>query len=224
MKINQNTMNILSNFAKINPNILISKGNVLKTINESKSISASAKVEESFPIKFGIYDLNEFLSALSLLRDCDISFDEKFLTLSEGNTSIKYYFSNEELLTYPTRNINMPEIDVSFTLSNLVLSNLKKAAATFGHDNLIIEGNNGTISLNVSDINDRTANSYSINVDSNNDCKENFRLIVNINNLKFLPFDYEVNLSRKLIAHFTNNSKSIDYWVALEGDSTFGEQ
>ena len=53
--------------------------------------------------------------------------------------------------------------------------------------------------------------------------KENFNFIVNIQNLKLLPGDYEVEISSKLISHFTNVENRTQYWIALEKSSTYGE-
>ena len=47
MKISTNTVNVLKNFAKINPSIVVQEGNVLKTISPSKTIMARANVEMS---------------------------------------------------------------------------------------------------------------------------------------------------------------------------------
>jgi hypothetical protein len=42
MKINNKTLNILKNFATINPSIIVKPGNTLKTISSSKTILARA--------------------------------------------------------------------------------------------------------------------------------------------------------------------------------------
>ena len=65
MKLNQNTIDTLKNFAGINTNILIKEGDELSTISTMRNIFAKAKVSDSFTNQFGIYDLNEFLSAVS---------------------------------------------------------------------------------------------------------------------------------------------------------------
>ena len=42
-----------------------------------KNIVANTTVPDTFNNEFAIYDLNEFLSALSLFKDPTLSFDEK---------------------------------------------------------------------------------------------------------------------------------------------------
>ena len=46
MKITTNTLNILKNFSKINPSILIQEGNTLRTISPNKTIMAKANVDK----------------------------------------------------------------------------------------------------------------------------------------------------------------------------------
>ena len=62
MNLSNDTLNVLKNFATINPNLVFKPGQKLKTISESKTILASAEIVEDFPTEFGVYDLNEFLS------------------------------------------------------------------------------------------------------------------------------------------------------------------
>ena len=70
MKLSDNTLTILKNFAGINNSILVKKGNKLRTISVAKNILAEAEITpEEFPRDFAIYDLNQFLNFLSLDKD-----------------------------------------------------------------------------------------------------------------------------------------------------------
>ena len=40
-------------------------------------------------------------------------------------------------------------------------------------------------------------------------------------NLKVIPDDYDIALSEKMISHFINKNKPVQYWIALEPDSEF---
>jgi hypothetical protein len=126
------------------------------------------------------------------------------------------------MLTTPTKPIDMPEADVWFTLDETTLMGLKRAASVFGHGQLSIEPDNGSIKLSVVDPENSTANEYSIDVDGgyNND---SFKFILNISNLKMVPDTYEVKISSKLISQFTNEGGDLTYWVALEKSSQYGE-
>ena len=59
--ISKQTLGILKNFSSINSNILISPGNVIKTISPMKNIMSKSTVKETFETEFGIWDLNKYL-------------------------------------------------------------------------------------------------------------------------------------------------------------------
>ena len=49
MKLSDNTLTILKNFAGINNSILVKQGNQLRTISVAKNILAEAEIKEQFP-------------------------------------------------------------------------------------------------------------------------------------------------------------------------------
>jgi len=224
MELNEKTLNVLKNFSGINQNLLIQEGNTIKTISEARNVVATAVVEEQFPQKFGIYDLNEFIGVLGLVNEPNLKFAEESVTVSDstGRSKVKYFFSPEETLTSPTKDVNMPEPDVSFMLDNETLNKLKRAASTLGHSNVsITPSGGGILSLSVVDNENSTSNTYSIDIDGEYTSSD-FNFIISIANLRILPGDYEVKLSRKLITEFKHKELNVRYWIAVEKTSTFG--
>lgn len=224
MKISADTVSVLKNFAAINSNIVINPGNKIMTISEAKNILAEASVEEDFSNTVGIYDLQEFLNVLQLVDAPSLKFEDNFMRIggNGGRAMVTYYYSDPEILTTPSKPINMPEEDVWFTLDDGTANSLKKAAAVFGHGQLVIEPDNGSIKLSVVDPDNSTANEYSIIVDGGYK-SDKFKFIVNIANLKMIPGSYNVKISSKLISQFSNEDSSVVYWIALEKSSTYGE-
>jgi len=222
MIISDDTLKVLQNFASVNPNLVLKPGQKVKTISEAKNIMAIADITEDFPLEFGVYDLNEFLSVHGLIENASLSFDDKSLTMSNGDQKIKYYFAETEILTQPQKDITMPNAEVGVTLSEKVLDQIKKAASVLGHMELSLSGENGVVTASVLDVKDSTANTFDIVVDKDNNCKEPFTFVVNIPNLKLLPGDYFVSISSKLISNWQNTNYPIEYFIALERTSTYG--
>lgn len=224
MELSSFTMQSLKNFASINPNLVIRGGNTIMTMSEAKNVLAMATVAEDFPREFGIYDLNEFLSVVNLFDTSNLKFEDSHLIVSDtsGRSKIKYFYSDIEMLTSPTKPIAMPDPDVTFVLDQSTLNNLKRAASALGHNEVSITGGNNVITLTVVDSENTTSNSYSIDVDGEYS-SDNFNFILNINNLRMIPGDYKVEISSKLISQFTNMSddQKLVYWVALEKTSTY---
>ena len=226
MKLSAETVTILKNYAGINSNIVFRPGNVIKTMAEAKNILASATVAEEFPsTPVGIYDLNEFLSAISMFGDPELKFSEDMnsVVIKEGKRSIRYYFSDPQILTSPTKDIKMPEPEVVFDLSSDDLANIKKAAATLSVPDVVFRNNEGSkgITCEVTDLTDATSNSFTLDLDAVQMPDETpFSFVINVNNFKVLPTDYRVSISSKLISHFEGSQSN--YWLALEKTSSFG--
>jgi hypothetical protein len=224
MELSENTLQVLKNFSGINQNILIRSGNTIKTISEARNVLSTAIVDESFPQDFGVYDLNEFIGVLGLVDTPRLKFEDEYVIIgdSTGRSKVKYFFSSEETLTSPQKDITMPEADVKFVLTNDTFNKLKRAASTLGHPEVSITGKDGVLSLSVVDSQNSTSNAFSIDVDGEFKSDAVFNFIISISNLKMLPGDYEVQISSKLITQFKNTEVNVTYWIALEKSSTFG--
>ncbi len=224
MKLSNDTLNVLKNFASINPNLVFKPGQKLKTISEAKTILASADIVEDFPVEFGVYDLNEFLSVYNLIEDPELEFEDKSVLIknsSVNNQKVRYFYSSPEILTTPQKDIQMPEPEVGVNLSDDVLNQIRKAAAVLGHTELSIQGEGGVVTASVFDSKDATSNSFTMELDKDNACKNEFNFVVSIPNLKLLPGDYFVSISSKLISNWTNSNYPVEYFVALEKSSTY---
>jgi hypothetical protein len=225
MRLTKSTIQILSNFASINSNIVIDQGNTIRTISEAKNILAKATVEETFDSEFGVYDLNEFLGVLKLVDNPNLNFQDDFVIISDesGLTNIKYFFSDTEMLTKAGKDVRMPEGDVKLDLSEDILQKLRSAAGALGHSEMLIQGiDNGLAKVTVTTSDNSTANTFSIEIPATSDVYT-YKFVYNINNLKMLSGDYEVEISSKLISKLTNKSNGLQYWIALEKSSTYGE-
>jgi hypothetical protein len=222
MKLNATTQEILKNFSEINTNILIKPGSELNTISTMKNILAKATINENFDREFGVYDLNEFLSVVSSLDKPELTLNEKHMTIStEGSRSkVKYFYSDPSVIVSPTKAVNMPEADVTFSLSESNLVQLQKMAAILKAPDLALVGTKGgDVVLKVCDKKNDTSNKFDIVVGEN--ATANYTFYFKVENLKMISGDYDVAVSSKSIAHFTNTKLPIEYWIALEPDSVF---
>ena len=223
MELNETTLEVLKNFASINPNLVVREGNEISTITEAKNVLASATIDTSFPKEFGVYNLSEFLGVLNLVDKPSLKFDDNFVIISDssGRSKVKYFFSDIDMLTAPSKTITMPEADVSLTLDSSTLSKLKRAASALDNSKISISPKDGTLELSVVDPANATSNTYSIVIDGEY-TESNFTFVFDINNLKIIDGDYEVKISKKLISSFVNKNMGVQYWIALEKSSTFG--
>ena len=222
MKLSNHTTSVLKNFATINQNLVIKEGNTIATMSAMKNIVAKAEVEETFPMEVAIYDLNEFLGALSLFTSPVLDFNDGYVMISEETkptTKMKYFYSDPSVVTSPNKMITMPSNEVKFTMSNEDLSKLKRAAGAIGAPDMVLEKNGSGSSLTVKDKKNDTANNYSLDVDT--DSEGQFNFFFKVENMKLLDGTYDVEISSKNISHYANKSTDVEYWIALEPESTY---
>ena len=222
MKLSSHTTSVLKNFATINQNLVIKEGNSIATMSAMKNIVAKAEVEETFPQEIAIYDLNEFLGALSLFSSPILDFNDSYVMISEETkptTKMKYFYSDPSVVQTPSKTITMPSEEVTFEFSNSDLSKMKKASAVIGAPDMTLERTNGSSSLVAKDKKNDTANNYSLDVSTNGG--GDFKFFFKVENLKLMDGSYDVAISSKNISHFKNKSSDVEYWIALEPESTY---
>ena len=222
MQLSQKTLSLLKNFSGINQSILFKEGNKLRTISVMKNILAEVQVDEEFERDFGIYDLNQFLNAMSLYQDPQLDFkNDSYVSIREGKSRSKYFFADPAVIvTPPDKSITLPSEDVCFELNTQQLDKLLKAAAVYGVPDLSVVGEAGVVKLVVRDKKNETSNEYSLVV---GETTGTFTMNFKVENIKILPGSYEVVISRKLLSRFQSEDKNLTYYIALEPDSTYEE-
>ena len=222
MKLSSNTTMVLKNFATINQNLVIKEGSELLTMSSMKNIVAKATVEENFPKEIAIYDLNEFLASLSIFKSPVLEFQEQYLTIKEEDQPHKkltYFYSDPSVVQSPTKTITMPSEEVKFHLDMNKLLEMKRAAGVIGSPDMVLQKSSGNSSLLVKDKKNDTANNYSSDISTDGDGE--YKFFFKVENLKLFDGDYDVKISSKNISHFKNDKSNIEYWIALEPESTY---
>ena len=226
MKLSNETVTVLKNFSTINQNLVIKAGNKLSTMSAMKNIVASADVKEDFPQDFAIYDLNEFLAALSLFEKIDLDFKNDFVVITENGDSrraLQYWYSDPSVVTHPKTDITMPDPDVQFEFASSTLSEVTKAASIIGAPDMVLEGTSkGNAVLKVTDKKNATANDFKVGLSVDENTKDvPYKFWFKVENLKLIPGSYEVNVSSKKISHFSNTKAPVRYFIALEPESSY---
>jgi len=217
--LSKKTLDVLKNFSTINSSIVFRQGSTVRTISNAENILAKFTGEEVFPSDFAIYDLSQFLSGISLFNDPQLEFTSTdFVSIRGGRQSAKYYFSDPEitLKSAPEKNVNFPGADLQFNLSGEELIQLQKASAVYSLPDLTFQSEEGldTIKLILRDKENDTSNTYDLTVAG---CATGtFSLDVKIENIRLLPGDYSVKVSKHLISEWTNIDVDLTYYIALE--------
>ena len=219
MKLSNKTIDVLKNFSGINQNILIKEGTKLRTMSTMKNILGEADITESFPKGFGIYDLNEFLGVLTLANDPEIEFNnDSYLTIRGGHSKVQYFFSDPSILVTPPETFNAPDTDVKFEVTKDAMSKVTKASAVMQLPDLVFTGTSQAVTMAVTDLKNTTSNQFEESWEHSGD--KAFQFNYKVEHLKMIPGNYDVAVSTTaLVSNWKNQSKQIDYWIALEQPS-----
>ena len=217
--LSKKTLDVLKNFSTINSSIVFRKGSTVRTISNAENILAKFTGDEVFPVDFAIYDLSQFLSGISLFSDPQLEFDnESFVNIRGGRQSARYYFSDPEitLKSAPEKNVKFPGADIQFNLTGEDLIALQKASAVYSLPDLTFQSVEGetTIKLILRDKENDTSNTYEQSISGNS--TGTYSLDLKIENIRLLPGDYTVKVSKHLISEWTNTNVDLTYYIALE--------
>ena len=216
MKLSNETLVVLKNFATINEGIQFKKGTKLSTVSGSKTVLAQAKLKDEFPVEFCVYDLNHFLSVHGLFKDkAELEFDDANIIFKNGRSKIKYRKTQKDMIvTPPEKTITLPSEDVKFTLTSDDLEWVMKTAAVLSSPNIGLVSNGEVVDLTTFDASNDAAHTNAIEICNGTGTK--YKIVFKTENIKLIPGTYEVAISFKGIAHFTNTKDDIQYWIAFE--------
>lgn len=225
MKLSTETLAVLKNFSTINSGIYFKQGNTVSTVSPQKNILADAEIQETIPQNFGIYDLNNFLTVVSMFKEgAELEFDEKNVVIKGmgGRSKIKYRFTDPSMIVVaPDNRPKLPSVDVEFSLTEEDFNWILRTANVLGSPNIAIESDGDQVSLVTLDVNDSSAHTNNVALSGIDAGGSKYKLIFKTENIKMLPGNYSIEISSKGIAKFTEAQKGLTYFVTLETSSVY---
>lgn len=225
MKLSNQTLSILRNFASINSGIWVDAGTQLKTVSLAKNMLAEATVNDDFPVSFGIYDLNEFLSVLSIHKDApDLDFDEHHVIVQgfAGRSKVKYRVTDKQMITTPPdKKIKFPTPDVSFTLNESDFAWITNAAKVLKSPNIGIQSDGTKVFLIAFDYKNDSAHIDSLELEVNGNGAEYTMFYKTEDLSKLIPGTYDVQFSQNGISSYQHTGINLHYYLMFESDSKY---
>ena len=218
MKLSDQTIEVLQNFATINQSLLFKQGDKLRTVSPQKTVLAEVTVPETFDTEFGIYDLSLFLSAMTLIDEAELNLGETSMNINNGNgEDITYRYADPSMIvTPPEKSLSLPDTGASFTLSDTILSKVLNAARVLGLPEIIVAGDGTNITISAGDSRNSSMNNYSQNITTSN---SEFEYVFKVDNMKMMMLEYNVEISTKGISKFSTSDGKVTYYIATESRS-----
>jgi hypothetical protein len=223
VKISKQTFDILKNYSTINTGIVVNTGSELKTISNQKNIFARSGVIEVFETEFALYDLVEFLNVANsnVFVGCDYEFGGDSVILSKDKQKSTYFYADSSTINVPTKDVSMPDTEIEFVLTEDSIAKIVQMASILGRPDLAVKNVGNAVTLSVLDKRDPSSNTFDLEVGDGNG--DDYNMYFRVENLKILRGNYTVNISSQAISHFSHNDLDLEYWIALEPDSTYGQ-
>jgi hypothetical protein len=213
MKLSEKTLSILKNFSQFNDTILIRPGNLISTIAKDKSFFAFSLVPEQFEKEFAIYELGNFLSILSIFKEPDLDFDDKFVMIKENSSKIRYrYAESSMILAAPNKTIQMPDTLFSGTIKASDLASLVKSMGVLDLPKFSINCDGQDVFLSAINDKDIGSNQFHVKIGEHT---EAFSFIFSRDYMRPIAGDYSIALSQTGLLQVT--SPTVTYFYM--GDS-----
>ena len=216
MKLSDQTLTILKNFASVNKDLVINPGKVQRTLSADESILIEARLSEDFPIKFGIYDLNQFLGNVEALKSPNLEFNNNVVVITDGSMTMNYMACSPNLIISPPDDSDLPQtdIDISFELSSETFKKITKLAAMNSLTHITVLSKNGEIRLQTHDKSSDSSNFAYTKVGEYSG--KEFSVSFLTENLKLIQDDYKVEITLGAFAKFINKANTLTYFIAIE--------
>lgn len=222
VKLSAETMAIMKNFAAISGSQWFKQGSEIKTRSSSREVYALAKISETLPADFAVYDLPRLLNVVGLFGDeAELTFGEidNGVIVGAGRNKVKYVFSDPIIMPQNCvtpeeyeKNPRIPPQVGAFTLKSDQLDKVKKAASVLGNPNISIVSDGTTVSLITHDLKNKLSDQFILEVEGATVDKA-FQVDLKLETLRLIPGEYEITVAEKIVVHFKHATLPVEYYI-----------
>jgi len=217
MKISNESLAILKNFAAINKGIVIQKGNVLRT--RTKAVFAEATIAEEFPLEVGIYDLAQLLNVVALFKEPVFDFNEEYLRIAEatGKAETQYAYAGPGLVQLSTKkkSTELPADVITFVLSEDQWATLQKAVSVFQKPEIRISSDGEFVRVGTENHKQTSGSAFSLLVEGEpHGLKCN--MVFDMGNMRLLKGSYVVTVTKNYTQFENTSGYNLTYLIGPE--------
>lgn len=228
LTLSKRTKEIIANFSQMNKSMWFIPGQDLQTIGMTKDLLGYAKIAETIPQEFGIYDLSRFLSILSIYKEPTIQLKDNSLIIKNGtDKSYNYYYCEKEMILLPLPNKpHIKEVILCFELNAKDLTDLIKITSISKHPEIAIISKDNKTSIQAVDEKGAIKDKYKNIIGTSSD-GINFEAHFKSEKFSYLlPGTYMVTIAlgklgdgeELYLCQFTSND--VEYFIAAEEETS----
>lgn len=216
MQLSPETISVLVNFAQINPNMILTPGNTLRTIHPSKALFATAEIAETIESDAAILDLSRFLRTIALLEEPNIEFGDKQFTISgsKSKTKIRYTYADPTSMLRVPKGVVDVKPDATLKITADTLKSIMVAGKSLKLPSIRFRGTDDSAYVDLYDPKGQNKDDYTIDVtDSIIAVEKDFDVTMNIEHINFVLRDYEVSVNPVAVKF---DGGDVNYMVAAD--------
>ncbi|ADM79991.1 sliding clamp [Aeromonas phage phiAS5] len=222
MQLSKETVEILSNFAKINPSVVLKPGTFINTKSVNNVLYAESTIKDQIDSELRIYSLGEFLGvAMMVGLPAQVTEDGEYIVVknaSGGRAMAKIKMAEAGTITHPKKAITFPTASVVFELTEDQIKQIGKSASTMSLVDLHFVNDGRKILARLTG-GETNSNTFEIAIaDDYEGADANFDFIVSIGNLKMIDGKYKVMIAKEGAIRFEGTS---NYVIALDAKSKY---
>lgn len=197
MKFSKDTVNILKSFAGLHSNLMLNKGNILLTKNESGTVFAEATITDDIDVTVGIYDLKQVLTFISMLDNPELTLAGSQLKVFDSKgRSAKFNAADPSVITFPAKRLNFPVADVTFDISYATMDQVRNGGAVLGLKTFTIFNRDSKIWVKACSVENDTNDTFEAPV-CDYDGTATFEIHIDMADLRLIEADhYHVLISK----------------------------
>jgi len=224
MKFNEEFVEYLRNFNKINNNMNFVPGKSQTTVIGSPSgvlFFARVTTDVEITSPFAVSNLGNVLSILDELTDPSLEVQEGKLILSDAESKIDITLTKPEFIYHSKKpeRYQRPDAGIEVELKWPVFERVRNIASTVKNDHLVFGGDGEKIYFGSNDFTNPTANKSRVNL---GETTEIFSAVINKDVLRLHKSDYKVSIDKRGFVYLTNGK--VEYFVpVLANHSKFGD-
>lgn len=229
MKLTKQTIEIISSLSKINDGLVFKTGNVLRARAKGapNPIVEVQFASQSFPTDFALYNINQFLTMLSMFDVPVLEFGETELLIKDEQSTrsarIKYA-SEKNIVHMPyASKIKEQPIALQFKLLSGDLKSLIKAGSTLASPEYVFQSDGSKFIVGTFNHKNSGIDKYQVELQPDLIPDDPFTVIITADHLQLLNRDYTVYVAKSGLVRFCseNDHDTINYWITVHEKTTF---
>ena len=221
INLSRHSINMIANLQHISNKILFQPGPNIRVMNTAETCFCDVVLEETFPVQFGILEMNTLIGVFNLPafrgNDLEIDFQESHMVISSGPSKVRYRYAHTSLISLPDDEFELSDVDFQADVEWDTLKTFTSSCQQLGLTLLefIVDGDRLKLNGTNPKLGDES-NDYTVDIGENTAKFEDCRYGILSSYINLFEGSYQISVDGTGLAEFRNLDSKIVYHVGVE--------